>query len=68
MEAALSVMQVARRLNVSERTARKVIASGDLRAHRVGRQLRVFEADLQAYLARNTNRHPPPADEGSRAA
>ena len=51
----LSVSQIAERLDVCDRTARRIIESGALRAHRIGRQWRVFESDLQTYLARQAN-------------
>lgn len=52
---ALSVIQVARRLDVSESTVRLLIKAAELKAHRVRRTVRVFETDLQRYLDRNTN-------------
>jgi excisionase family DNA binding protein len=48
----LSVAEVAVRLDVSEKTVRRKIASGDLPARRVGTLLRIGERDLAAYLAR----------------
>ena len=53
---AFSIAQLARRLDVCERTARRLIEGGELKAYRVGRQWRVFEPDLQEYLARQANR------------
>ena len=53
---ALSISRLAERLDVSGRTARRIIESRQLKAHRIGRQWRVFEADLQDYLARQANR------------
>jgi excisionase family DNA binding protein len=47
----LSVASVAERLDVSSKTVRRVIAAGKLRAHKVGRQVRVSEEDLALYLA-----------------
>ena len=47
------VFSVARRLGVSTKSVRRAIASGDLTAHRLGRLLRVADADLEAYLARH---------------
>lgn len=38
----------ARRYDVSERTIRRLIAEGDLPAYRVGRQIRIRVADLDA--------------------
>jgi len=47
----LSVADVAERLNVSEKTVRRQIKDGSLPTHRVGRNLRISEDDLQAYLS-----------------
>ena len=47
-----SVADVAAFLGVSTRTVRRLIAGGDLLAHRIGRSLRISEADLSVYLAR----------------
>ena len=47
-----SVADVAVLLGVSTRTVRRLIAGGDLLAHRIGRSLRISEADLNAYLER----------------
>jgi excisionase family DNA binding protein len=54
-EQAVSIQHLARQLNVSTRTTRRLIVAGALRAHRVGRQWRVFESDLQQYLAGQAN-------------
>jgi excisionase family DNA binding protein len=48
----LSVAEVAKRLDVSEKTVRRKIASGDLPAHRVGKLIRVSERALTACLSR----------------
>jgi excisionase family DNA binding protein len=42
--------QVAERLQVSTKTLRRWIAAGDIVAHRFGRQLRISEADLSAFI------------------
>jgi excisionase family DNA binding protein len=55
-EQVFSVSQLAKRLDVCERTARRIIETGELKAHRIGRQWRVFALDLQDYLARQANR------------
>jgi excisionase family DNA binding protein len=52
---AATIQHLANRLNVSVKTARRLIANGDIRAHRIGRQWRIFERDLDAYLATNAN-------------
>ena len=49
-DSAISVAVIAKRLDVCERTARRIIEAGDLKAHRIRRQWRVFEADFQEYL------------------
>jgi excisionase family DNA binding protein len=48
----LSIAEVAKRLDVSEKTVRRKVASGDLPAHRVGKLLRVSEGNLRAYVTR----------------
>lgn len=45
-----TVSQVAIHLAVSTKTVRRWISSGDLRVHRFGRQLRISETDLQAFI------------------
>lgn len=47
-----SVRALAQRRQVSERTVRRLIASGALRAHTVGRQLRVSRKDREDYERR----------------
>lgn len=49
----LAVDGVAERLGVSTKPVRPWIADGELHAHRLGRQLRISEADLSAYLLKN---------------
>lgn len=46
-----TVQQVAETLQVSDKQVRRWIASGDLVAHRLGRQLRIADADLRAFVA-----------------
>jgi excisionase family DNA binding protein len=53
--AALSVSGIARELDISKRTAARLVETGELKAHRVRRQWRVLRADFDAYLARNAN-------------
>ena len=55
-EPALSLQALAKRLNVSEKTVRRLVETCKLRAHRIGRQIRVFEADFQNFLAERANR------------
>ena len=44
-----TVKQVAERRQCSEKTVRRLIARGELVAHRFGSQIRISEADLAAY-------------------
>jgi excisionase family DNA binding protein len=46
----LAVPAVARRLAVCDKTVRRLIACGDLSAHRIGRQLRISEKELKRFL------------------
>jgi excisionase family DNA binding protein len=48
----LTVQAVADLLDVSSKTVRRLIARGDLAAHRIGGSLRVSEGDLRVYLGR----------------
>jgi excisionase family DNA binding protein len=48
-----TVRQTAEYLGVCDRTVRRLIAVGDLLSHRIGRSVRVSEADLRAYFARS---------------
>jgi excisionase family DNA binding protein len=45
----LNVGQVASHLNVSTKTVRRMIQSGVLHHHRIGRTVRVSAEDLRAY-------------------
>ena len=47
----LAVSEVAALLQVSSKTVRRWIERQELRTHRLGRQLRVAEEDLTAFLA-----------------
>jgi excisionase family DNA binding protein len=42
-------------LNVSERTVRRLIDMGALPAHRLGRSVRISDADIAVFLAANRN-------------
>ena len=48
----LTIEDVADRLAVSTRTVRRLIEAGELAVHRIGRAVRIAEADLQSYLRR----------------
>ena len=49
--ALLTVQHLATRLGVSDKTVRRLIASGSLSAHRIGRGVRISEDDLEIFLA-----------------
>jgi putative molybdopterin biosynthesis protein len=56
----LTIPEVALRLRVSRMTVYRLTKTGVLPAYRVGRQLRVKAADLDAYLeAARQTRHTP---------
>jgi excisionase family DNA binding protein len=46
-----TIAEVSERLDVSTRTVRRWIESGDLVAHRFGGVVRIAEGDLHAFLA-----------------
>ena len=46
----LTIKDVADRLLLSERTVRRLLDAGELRAFRLGRQWRISLLDLQKYL------------------
>ena len=46
----LTIPQTAAHLQVSEKTIRRWIDAGDLVAHRFGRQWRISNQDLQAFI------------------
>ena len=45
-----TVLQVANLLAVSSRSVRRWIAAGELLAHKFGRQVRISESDLRAFV------------------
>jgi excisionase family DNA binding protein len=46
-----SVAQIAERLSVCPKTVRRLISSGKLHTHKVGRVHRISEEDLSTYMA-----------------
>ncbi len=46
----LTIEQTAKVLQVSSKTVRRWIDAGDLIAHRLGRQWRISETDLQTFI------------------
>ena len=46
------IRAIAHRLDVSEKTVRRLIARGELHAYRIGRQLRISEKDFLHFLGR----------------
>ena len=52
----LTVSQVAEYLQISEKTIRRLIANGKIKASKVGgRAWRIKESDIEHYLNENTN-------------
>ena len=49
----LSIETVAATVDVSPKTVRRWISAGELPVHRLGRQLRISEADLAVFIARS---------------
>ena len=47
----LSVEDVATHLDISLKTVRRMIANGELRVHRIGRSIRISEADFQSFIS-----------------
>ena len=47
----LSVEQVAQRLVISSKSVRRLVDTGALKVHRIGRLLRVAEEDLRLFLS-----------------
>lgn len=56
----LTPKEVSGRLRVCRRTIEREIASGKLRALKIGRSVRILETDLQAYVARLRGEPPQP--------
>ena len=52
----LTVPKAAVQLGVSPRTVGRLIESGKLKAHRVGRQRRIYQDNLDKYLEENVIR------------
>ena len=50
LPALLTIKQAAEHLQVSSKTLRRWIDTGDLIAHRFGRQWRISESDLQTFI------------------
>ncbi|HQT75168.1 MAG TPA: helix-turn-helix domain-containing protein [Acidiphilium sp.] len=54
----MPLRDVAEILDVSIATLRRRIAEGALRVHRIGRTIRISEADLGAFLTANRSEKP----------
>ena len=50
MQPLLTIPQTADVLQVSEKTVRRWIDSGELVAHKIGRQWRISDADLDTFI------------------
>ncbi len=49
----LAVKEVARRLSISVKTVRRLVASGELPVHRIGRLVRIADTDLQRFVGQH---------------
>ena len=63
----LSAAEVAERCGMSLRSVRRFIAAGDLPVHRLGRAVRVAEADLERFLAKHRVAGKTPLDVGKKS-
>ena len=54
----LTIHDVASKLNVDERTVRELIRKNELRAIKVGKEWRITEDDLDAYVDGHANYTP----------
>ncbi len=55
LHAMMTIHDVAQNLNVDERTIRELIRKNELRAIKVGKEWRVTESDLDAYVNGHAN-------------
>lgn len=61
MKPLLSIEEVEQFLNISERTIRRLVSDGSLKAYQIGGQLRFMEDDLINFIKRNEVIRPTPA-------
>ena len=57
LPALLKIGQTAERLQVSTKTIRRWIETGELIGHRIGKQWRISEADLLGQITQKLSRH-----------
>ena len=50
-----TIRQVAEHLSISDKTVRRWVEDGSLVVHRIGRQLRISEEDLAAFIKLRRN-------------
>ena len=50
----LSIDIVARRLDISRETTYRLVKSGQLKAHRFGKSIKIIESDLLEYIEQST--------------
>ena len=65
--AMLTIKDVAERLTVSERTVRRLIEDGSIRASKIGGQLRLKEDDVELYVNQQVVSPWPPAAQACAA-
>ena len=54
----LDVLDIAKRLGVSTKSVRRMIARGELPIHRIGRLIRVSELDYHNYVVERRQNNP----------
>lgn len=60
---AMTLKEVSRRLDVSERTIMRLAESGEILGYRVGRSWRFEQADVEAYINRQRETAKQKTDE-----
>lgn len=53
-EAALTVVEAARRMQIAQNTVYALVEQGKLKHHRIGRTIRILAADIDAYQQETT--------------
>lgn len=65
---ALSKSETAALIGCCEKTLERFIADGKIKAHRVGGRWKIFERDLEAFLAECSNTRKPVVESMAGAA
>jgi len=60
-----TIVQVAETLQVSEKTVRRMLVSGELPGYKIGGQYRIKPAELEAWIAEQAIGKAPAAEGGN---